>query len=332
MEAGVDSLAATELSSSLRASTEIALSPTLLFEQPTARAIATHVVEMLADVQAPAAAVVQRVVADGESSVGLVGGAVLWPGDVHKKVTIDRLETASGDAVSNVPAKRWTLSEFVDVGALANGQLTASGFGGFIRSAERFDPRFFNMSGSEAGAMDPQQRLLLELGYVAMHRGGERRTSLLGSDVAIYVGFEQPDWKIAQTLMPFKELSAAYAGTGSNGSIAAGRISFVLGMQGACMSMDTACSSALVAADACSLALQSHHFKLVRASPAARFNQSRPTVPVPLLATRPRRARSHPPAVQAATRRSSVLALLRPLSVTARLHLACLAFSRRAGS
>ena len=109
--------------------------------------------------------------------------------------------------MSNVPAKRWTLSEFVDVGALANGQLTASGFGGFIRSAERFDPRFFNMSGSEAGAMDPQQRLLLELGYVAMHRGGERRTSLLGSDVAIYVGFEQPDWKIAQTLMPFKELS-----------------------------------------------------------------------------------------------------------------------------
>ena len=64
-----------------------------------------------------------------------------------------------------------------------------------------------------------------------------RRTSLLGSDVAIYVGFEQPDWKIAQTLMPFKELSAAYAGTGSNGSIAAGRISFVLGMQGACMSL-----------------------------------------------------------------------------------------------
>ena len=49
-------------------------------EQPTARAIATHVVEMLADVQAPAAAIVQRVVTDGESSIGLVGGAVLLPG------------------------------------------------------------------------------------------------------------------------------------------------------------------------------------------------------------------------------------------------------------
>ena len=38
MEAGVDSLAVTELSSSLRAVTEVALSPTVLIEQPTARA------------------------------------------------------------------------------------------------------------------------------------------------------------------------------------------------------------------------------------------------------------------------------------------------------
>jgi polyketide synthase 7 len=43
MEAGIDSLAATELSSRLRAGTGLALSPTLVFEQPTPRAIAAHV-------------------------------------------------------------------------------------------------------------------------------------------------------------------------------------------------------------------------------------------------------------------------------------------------
>ena len=42
MEAGVDSLAATELSSRLRSLTGLALSPTLLFEQPTLRAVAAH--------------------------------------------------------------------------------------------------------------------------------------------------------------------------------------------------------------------------------------------------------------------------------------------------
>ena len=42
VEAGVDSLAATELSSWLCALTGVPLSPTLVFEQPSPRAIATH--------------------------------------------------------------------------------------------------------------------------------------------------------------------------------------------------------------------------------------------------------------------------------------------------
>ena len=56
MEAGVDSLAATELSSSLRAATELPLSPTLLFEQPTARAIIGHILELTGRSAASAAA------------------------------------------------------------------------------------------------------------------------------------------------------------------------------------------------------------------------------------------------------------------------------------
>eukprot|EP00964_Phaeocystis_antarctica_P071200 scaffold43398_cov61-Phaeocystis_antarctica.AAC.1 len=51
MEAGIDSLAATELSSRLRAATGLLLSPTLVFEQPTPRAIAAHVLEQLAGAQ-----------------------------------------------------------------------------------------------------------------------------------------------------------------------------------------------------------------------------------------------------------------------------------------
>ena len=47
MEVGVDSLAATELSSRLRALTGVALSPTLVFEQPTSRAVAAHLLEQV---------------------------------------------------------------------------------------------------------------------------------------------------------------------------------------------------------------------------------------------------------------------------------------------
>ena len=53
MEAGVDSLAATELSSRLREATGLALSPTLVFEQPTPRAIAEHVNSALSTLRDP---------------------------------------------------------------------------------------------------------------------------------------------------------------------------------------------------------------------------------------------------------------------------------------
>ena len=47
IEAGVDSLAATELASRLRSFTGVALSPSLLFEHPTSQAVASHLLEKL---------------------------------------------------------------------------------------------------------------------------------------------------------------------------------------------------------------------------------------------------------------------------------------------
>eukprot|EP00966_Prymnesium_polylepis_P100456 2326703-Prymnesium_polylepis.1 len=45
LEAGVDSLAVTELSSRLRELTNVTLSPMLAFEHPTPRSIAAHVLD-----------------------------------------------------------------------------------------------------------------------------------------------------------------------------------------------------------------------------------------------------------------------------------------------
>ena len=96
--------------------------------------------------------------------------------------------------------------------------------------------------------MDPQQRLLLETGYEALHGDGGRLAWLLGDgdDVGVFVGIERPDWATVQAAVP--ELhNSVYAATGSTVSVASGRLSFVLGLQGPCSSIDTACSSALAA-------------------------------------------------------------------------------------
>jgi 3-oxoacyl-(acyl-carrier-protein) synthase len=91
--------------------------------------------------------------------------------------------------------------------------------------------------------MDPQQRLLLETAYAALHVSGARQSTLLGGEGGVFVGIERPDW----ALLAFSWPASVYAVTGDTTSVASGRVSFALGLQGPCVSVDTACSSALVA-------------------------------------------------------------------------------------
>ena len=251
MEAGVDSLAATELSNRLRVVTEMPLSPTLMFEHPTPRAIAAHLLEQVREQVQPSMAVLsgRQLQSAGHDRVVLGDVAARWPGGCCTEAALQMMAHSSGDAVSTVPAQRWTLEAAVEVGALSETQKACVMHGGFVARADRFDHRLFGVSRAEAGAMDPQQRLLLECGYEALHGHGGRLAWLLGGggDVGVFVGIERPDWATVQSAVP--ELhSSVYTGTGATVSVASGRLSFVLGLQGPCVSVDTACSSALVAA------------------------------------------------------------------------------------
>ena len=81
MEAGVDSLAATELSSRLRTASGLLLSPTLVFEQPTPRAIATHILEQLVDSTGPVIPSWARAAPSGTDTAVAIGWVVgRWPG------------------------------------------------------------------------------------------------------------------------------------------------------------------------------------------------------------------------------------------------------------
>jgi 3-oxoacyl-(acyl-carrier-protein) synthase/acyl carrier protein len=251
MEAGVDSLAATELSSRLQILTGVSLSSTLVFEQPTSRAVAAHLLEQVGGaaeaprmMPAPAAAGPGDATSSQLSIVGMVGR---WPGGCDGELTRWELQAASGDALGSVPAARWVLKEQVDVRQLSAAQIESVQHGGFVRDAQRFDAPVFGISSAETAAMDPQQRLLLELGYMALHAASHRRVTLMGGDGAVSLGIERPDWAIAQ---PPLARGSVYAVTGDNVSAAAGRVSFVLGLQGSCSSVDTACSSALAATHA----------------------------------------------------------------------------------
>ncbi|MBI4614804.1 MAG: alpha/beta fold hydrolase, partial [Planctomycetes bacterium] len=99
----------------------------------------------------------------------------------------------------------------------------------------------------EAASMDPQQRLLLETTWEALEAAGQSPARLAGSRTGVFVGISGSDY--GQIRMKTGDPSAidAYAGTGTALSVAAGRISYFLGLQGPCLAVDTACSSSLVA-------------------------------------------------------------------------------------
>ena len=139
---------------------------------------------------------------------------------------------AGGDAATRVPQRRWDAEPASPPAVL---------HGAFLAYAECFDPLFFGISPAEATATDPQQRLLLQSAYTAVHTACHRRHDVDGAGV--FLGIMNADF----VTLPQARSGSVYEATGSAISIAAGRISFVLGSQGPCASIDTACSSALVA-------------------------------------------------------------------------------------
>ena len=246
MQAGVDSLAATELVSRLRSLTGLALAPTLMFEQPSARAVAAHILGQLG-LAAPSACTVTTRVVQGMNKgmpVAMVSCLGVWPGGCVSHMDRWQLQSSSADAMGSVPRMRWALDAVAIDTTMSEVQRRCIAHGGFAARVECFDHRSFGISQAEAHAMDPQQRLLLELGYSALHSSTERRSSLLESDNGIFLGIERPDWALVQ---PPTARSSVYAVTGDNISAAAGRLSYVLGVQGPCASVDTACASALSA-------------------------------------------------------------------------------------
>ena len=100
----------------------------------------------------------------------------------------------------------------------------------------------------------PQQRLLVERGYEALHTAGLDRAAVGGSLTGVYVGIAANEFGAVLAASPAG--GSVYAATGSALSVASGRLSYVLGLHGACAAYDSACSAALVAFHAAVRSLQ----------------------------------------------------------------------------
>ncbi|HEX4914099.1 MAG TPA: type I polyketide synthase, partial [Vicinamibacterales bacterium] len=177
--------------------------------------------------------------------IAIVGIGCRFPGARGPAAFWDLL-AGGGDAVREVPGDRWDLERYFDPDPAAPGKMYTRR-AGFIDGVDQFDPQFFGIAPREAVGMDPQQRLLLEVCWEALEHAGQAPDRLHGSSTGVYVGIVASDYAAMQTKRNDLVRIDAYTQSGLSYSIASGRISYVLGLQGPAMSIDTACSSSLTA-------------------------------------------------------------------------------------
>ena len=178
--------------------------------------------------------------------IAIVGAGCRLPGRVASPEAFWTLLREGTDAVAEVPRERWDVDAYYDPDPDAPGKMYTRR-GGFLDGIDRFDPRHFAITPREAISMDPQQRLLLEVTWEALERAGVAPDRLTGSDTGVFIGISTNDY--GQILLRASDQidPGMYFGTGNLLNAAAGRLSYVLGLQGPSMAVDTACSSSLVA-------------------------------------------------------------------------------------
>jgi len=145
-----------------------------------------------------------------------------------------------------VPPDRWDIDALYDPDPKAPGKMYTRR-AAFLDRIDAFDPQFFGISPREARSMDPQQRLLLEVAWEALESANLSPARFTRVPTGVYIGMCTYDY---MGLVRDRTDPAAidlYYSTGGAPSVAAGRVSYTLGLTGPCMTIDTACSSALVA-------------------------------------------------------------------------------------
>ncbi|MFD0381940.1 beta-ketoacyl synthase N-terminal-like domain-containing protein [Streptomyces stramineus] len=185
---------------------------------------------------------------EGEPAIAVIGMAARFPG-------ADTVE----EFWENLAAYRESIRPVTDEEFLAAGGDPADlddpavvRMASVIEGIDRFDSAFFGYSPAEAELIDPQQRLLLESAYHAMEDAGYG-AGHGEAQVGVYAGAGDSRYYPANVHPRFagqgSSVALVHAATSNSLGTLATRISYELGLTGPSLSLQTACSTALVAID-----------------------------------------------------------------------------------
>ncbi|WP_348771696.1 sulfolipid-1 biosynthesis phthioceranic/hydroxyphthioceranic acid synthase [Streptomyces sp. S816] len=176
--------------------------------------------------------------------VAVIGIGCRLPGGVNSPDVLWKALRDGADTIGEIPADRWDAEEHYSPEVGASGG-SVSRWGAFLEDIQGFDAAFFGIGDSEARAMDPQHRLLLETAWEAVESSGLPPSSLAGTSTGVFVGQSHDDYTLLS--LDAGVLDGPYGFTGNAWSMASGRIAFALDLKGPGLTVDTSCSSGLMA-------------------------------------------------------------------------------------
>jgi acyl transferase domain-containing protein/acyl carrier protein len=271
-EVGMDSLMAVELRNRLGAAVGRTLPAALLFSHPTVAQMTAYLIKEIIDLKGTAGkkpatddAPRAKVSPNTAEPIAVVGLACRLPGARDADEFWQMLREGR-EGVREVPPERWDVEAYYDSDPETPGKMYTRRAGFLSCPVDQFDAAFFGIAPREAINMDPQQRLLLEVAWEALENAGIAADRLSSSPTAVYLGISTSDYAQMQLKGTGLPGINAYTGTGNAFSVAAGRISYVLGLQGPNFPVDTACSSSLVAVHLACQSLRSGECNLALAA------------------------------------------------------------------
>ncbi|MEU2038836.1 HAD-IIIC family phosphatase [Nocardia niwae] len=212
------------------------LDTNLFFEHPTI----AQVVAALHRTEAETAPVAPQEHTD--DAIAIIAMACRFPGGADDPESLWRMLDDGRDGLSEVPPGRWNVEGLYDPDPAAEGKAYTFR-GGYLTQVDEFDAAFFGIGPREAAVMDPQQRLMLELSWEAIERSGRDPRQLQGSMTGVYFGV----YSTGYLADPAPQQLNGQVGTGLSPSVASGRVAYTLGFHGPAVTLDTACSSSIVA-------------------------------------------------------------------------------------
>ncbi|KAI0572270.1 Polyketide synthase phosphopantetheine-binding domain [Pyrenophora tritici-repentis] len=181
--------------------------------------------------------------------IAIIGLSCKLAGDASDAENLWAMLAEGRDAWSEIPPSRFNLKGAYHVNPDRLGTMHVKGAYFVKEDVTKFDATFFNLSGETAAfrpqAIDPQYRMQLECVYEAFENAGLPLSCVAGSNTSVYAGVWTHDYH--DGLIQDGDKLPRFLSIGTPAALAANRISHFYDLRGASLTLDTGCSSGLVA-------------------------------------------------------------------------------------